>query len=104
MEITAKLLLAKEVQEISPTFSKREVIVETTDSQYPQEIQLEFHGDRTDLIDSSILTLLVSISVTEIPKYFSNSLLSLESWFTIFSLLRILFSKSLKSLERPIVL
>jgi len=52
MEITAKLLLAKEVQEISPTFSKREVIVETTDSQYPQEIQLEFHGDRTDLIDS----------------------------------------------------
>lgn len=52
MEITAKYLLAKDTQEVSPTFSKREVIVGVDDGQYPQEIQLEFLQDRVDLIDS----------------------------------------------------
>lgn len=51
MEIVAKYLLAKDTQEVSPTFSKREVIVETQET-YPQEIQLEFLQDRVDLIDS----------------------------------------------------
>lgn len=51
MEIVAKYLLAKDTQEVSPTFSKREVIIETQET-YPQEIQLEFLQDRVDLIDS----------------------------------------------------
>lgn len=52
MEITGKYLLAKDIQKVSETFSKREVIVELEDGNYPQEIQLEFLQDRVDLIDS----------------------------------------------------
>ena len=43
--------MIKEVQEISPTFKKRELIL-TTDEQYPQTLSVEFIQDKTDLLNN----------------------------------------------------
>ena len=49
MEIQGSIKLIGNVQEISPTFKKRELVV-TTDDQYPQTISVEFIQDKTDLL------------------------------------------------------
>lgn len=41
MELTGKIKLVKETQEVSASFKKREFVI-TTEEQYPQHIQLEF--------------------------------------------------------------
>ena len=51
MEIQGKIKLIKEVQEISATFKKRELIL-TTDEQYPQTLSVEFIQDKTDLLNN----------------------------------------------------
>ena len=51
MEITGKIKLIKDTQEVSSNFSKREFVVETME-QYPQLICLELHQDKCDIIDS----------------------------------------------------
>ena len=51
MEIQGKIKLIKEVQEISPTFKKRELIL-TTDEQYPQTLSVEFIQDKIDLLNN----------------------------------------------------
>ena len=51
MEIQGKIKLIEEVQEISPTFKKRELIL-TTDEQYPQTLSVEFIQDKTDLLNN----------------------------------------------------
>ncbi len=50
MEIQGSIKLIGNVQEISPTFKKRELVV-TTDEQYPQTISVEFVQDKTDLLN-----------------------------------------------------
>ena len=50
MEIQGKIKLIKEVQEISATFKKRELVV-STDEQYPQTLSIEFIQDKTDLLN-----------------------------------------------------
>ena len=51
MEIQGSIKVIGEVQEISATFKKRELVV-TTDEQYPQTISIEFVQDKTDLLNS----------------------------------------------------
>ena len=48
MEIQGSIKVIGEVQEISATFKKRELVV-TTEEQYPQTISVEFVQDKTDL-------------------------------------------------------
>jgi len=50
MEIQGSIKLIGNVQEISPTFKKRELVV-TTNEQYPQTISVEFVQDKTDLLN-----------------------------------------------------
>ena len=50
MEIQGSIKLIGDVQEISPTFKKRELVL-TTDEQYPQTISVEFVQDKTDLLN-----------------------------------------------------
>ena len=49
MEIQGSIKLIGDVQEISSTFKKRELVV-TTEEQYPQTISVEFVQDKTDLL------------------------------------------------------
>ena len=51
MEVQGSIKVVGEVQEISATFKKRELVV-TTDEQYPQTISIEFVQDKTDLLNS----------------------------------------------------
>ena len=50
MEVTGKIKLIRDVQTFG-TFTKREWVVTTAD-QYPQDIQLECHQDKTSLLDN----------------------------------------------------
>ena len=50
MEITGTVKKIMEVQQVSPTFRKRELVVQT-DEQYPQPILVEFTQDRADLLN-----------------------------------------------------
>ena len=50
MEVQGAIKVIGEVQEISATFKKRELVV-STDEQYPQTLSIEFIQDKTDLLN-----------------------------------------------------
>lgn len=50
MEVQGAIKVIREVQEISATFKKRELVI-TTDEQYPQTLSIEFVQDKTDLLN-----------------------------------------------------
>ena len=50
MEVQRSIKVIGEVQEISATFKKRELVV-STDEQYPQTLSIEFIQDKTDLLN-----------------------------------------------------
>jgi hypothetical protein len=49
MEILGKVKMISEVKQVSDSFKKQELVV-TTDTQYPQHILIEFKQDKTDLL------------------------------------------------------
>jgi hypothetical protein len=51
MEVNGAIKKVGDVQSITDTFKKRELVV-TTEEQYPQHIMIEFTQDRTGLLDS----------------------------------------------------
>ena len=86
MEIQGSIKLIGNVQEISPTFKKRELVV-TTDEQYPQTISVEFVQDKTDLLTKFEIGQNVKVSInlrgrewenpqTKEIKYFN----SIQGW------------------------
>ena len=86
MEIQGKIKLIKEVQEISATFKKRELIL-TTDEQYPQTLSVEFIQDKTDLLNNFEINQSVKVGInlrgrewenpeTKELKYFN----SIQGW------------------------
>ena len=50
MEVQGSIKVIGEVQEISATFKKRELVV-STDEQYPQTLSIEFIQDKTNLLN-----------------------------------------------------
>ena len=50
MDVQGSIKVIGEVQEISATFKKRELVV-STDEQYPQTLSIEFIQDKTDLLN-----------------------------------------------------
>lgn len=50
MELTGKIEKIGNVQEISASFKKRELVIRT-EEQYPQPIMIEFVQDKTNLLD-----------------------------------------------------
>ena len=50
MEVQGSIKVIGEVQKISATFKKRELVV-STDEQYPQTLSIEFIQDKTDLLN-----------------------------------------------------
>lgn len=62
MEVTGKVKVVGEVQQVSTTFKKRELVV-TTEEQYPQSIMVEFVQDKTDLLNSVSVGENVKVSI-----------------------------------------
>ena len=53
MQLTGKLLQTTGVEQITDTFKKTNLIIETDyDTQYPQEISIEVHNDNVDKLKS----------------------------------------------------
>ena len=86
MEITGKIKVLNETQNIgSSGFRKREVVI-TTEDQYPQHILLEFIQDKCDLLNNYAIGQDVKISINlrgrewinqeGVAKYFN----SLQGW------------------------
>lgn len=62
MEVTGKVKVVGAVQQVSPTFKKRELVV-TTDEQYPQSIMIEFVQDKSDLLNTVAIGENVKVSI-----------------------------------------
>uniref|UniRef100_UPI00404AFDB2 DUF3127 domain-containing protein n=1 Tax=Flavobacterium sp. TaxID=239 RepID=UPI00404AFDB2 len=62
MEISGKIKVLNQEQQISPSFKKREVVV-STDEQYPQSILIEFIQDKTDLLNNFMVGDPVKIAI-----------------------------------------
>ena len=86
MQLTGNIKLVGDIQEISPTFKKRELVI-TTDEQYPQTISIEFVQDKCSLLDGLNIDQKVKVSInlrgrewqnpeTKEIKYFN----SIQGW------------------------
>ena len=86
MEVQGVIKVIREVQEISATFKKRELVI-TTDEQYPQTLSIEFVQDKTDLLNKFEVGQNVKVSInlrgrewenpqTKEIKYFN----SIQGW------------------------
>ena len=86
MEVQGAIKVIREVQEISATFKKRELVI-TTDEQYPQTLSIEFVQDKTDLLNKFQVGQNVKVSInlrgrewenpqTKEIKYFN----SIQGW------------------------
>ena len=86
MEVQGSIKVIGEVQEISATFKKRELVV-STDEQYPQTLSIEFIQDKTDLLNKFEIGQNVKVSInlrgrewenpqTKEIKYFN----SIQGW------------------------
>ncbi len=62
MEVTGRIKMVGDVQNITASFKKRELVV-TTDEQYPQHILIEFTQDKTDLLSQYNVGELVKVSI-----------------------------------------
>lgn len=51
MEVIGKIKHIGEIQQVSASFRKRELVV-TTDENYPQHILIEFNQDKCDILNS----------------------------------------------------
>lgn len=51
MEVVGKIKHIGEIQQVSASFRKRELVV-TTEEQYPQHILIEFNQDKCDILNS----------------------------------------------------
>lgn len=61
MEVTGKIKVINAAQQVSASF-KRELVV-TTEEQYPQMIMIEFHQDKTDLLNNYQVGEAVKVSI-----------------------------------------
>ena len=86
MEVQGSIKVIGEVQEISATFKKRELVV-STDEQYPQTLSIEFIQDKTELLNKFEIGQNVKVSInlrgrewenpqTKEIKYFN----SIQGW------------------------
>ncbi len=62
MEVTGKIKVINAAQQVSASFKKRELVV-TTEEQYPQMIMIEFHQDKTDLLNNYQVGEAVKVSI-----------------------------------------
>jgi hypothetical protein len=85
MDITGKIEKIGEVQSVSASFKKRELVVRT-EEQYPQPLMIEFTQDKTSLLDNYNLGDQVSVSINirgrewKSPQGEMKYFVSLQGW------------------------
>lgn len=71
MEVLGRVKMIGDVQQISGTFKKREIVV-TTEEQYPQHIMIEFTQDKTDLLNQYNVGEQVRVSINLRGREWTN--------------------------------
>lgn len=71
MEVLGRVKMIGDVQQISATFKKREIVV-TTEEQYPQHIMIEFTQDKTDLLNQYNVGEQVRVSINLRGREWTN--------------------------------
>ena len=62
MELTGKVKVIYDEQQVSASYRKRDVVI-STEEQYPQHIQIEFPQDKADLLKNLQVGQLVKVSI-----------------------------------------
>lgn len=62
MELTGSIKVIGVVNEVTPTYKKRDLVI-TTDEQYPQHIMVEFSQDKCDLLNSFTIGETVNVGI-----------------------------------------
>lgn len=62
MEVTGRVKVLGDAQQVSASFKKRELVV-TTEEQYPQHIMIEFTQDKCDLLNNYNIGDQVKVSI-----------------------------------------
>lgn len=62
MEVLGKVKVIGDVQQVSASFKKRELVI-VTDSQYPEPIMIEFVQDKADLLNTISVGQDVKVSI-----------------------------------------
>ncbi len=71
MEVLGRVKMIGNVQQVSATFKKREMVV-TTEEQYPQHIMIEFTQDKTDLLNQFKVGEQVRVSINLRGREWTN--------------------------------
>lgn len=71
MEVLGRVKMIGDVQQISATFKKREMVV-TTEEQYPQHIMIEFTQDKADLLNQYNVGEQVRVSINLRGREWTN--------------------------------
>ena len=71
MEVLGRVKMIGDVQQVSATFKKREIVV-TTEEQYPQHIMIEFTQDKTDLLNQYNVGEQVRVSINLRGREWTN--------------------------------
>ena len=71
MEVLGRVKMIGNVQQVSATFKKREIVV-TTEEQYPQHIMIEFTQDKTDLLNQYNVGEQVRVSINLRGREWTN--------------------------------
>ncbi|BCY28082.1 DUF3127 domain-containing protein [Flavobacterium okayamense] len=71
MEVLGRVKMIGNVQQVSATFKKREMVV-TTEEQYPQHIMIEFTQDKTDLLNQYNVGEQVRVSINLRGREWTN--------------------------------
>lgn len=71
MEITGKIKFIGTTQQVSDKFSKREVVVSTSE-QYPQHISIEFNQDKCSILDKYAVGDEVTVGINLRGREYTN--------------------------------
>ena len=72
--ITGKIIVINDEQQVTDSFKKRSFVVETTTDQHPQSILLELHQTYVDLIDAYEIGQEVTVSINIRGKAYAKPL------------------------------
>ncbi|MEZ4853616.1 DUF3127 domain-containing protein [Flavobacterium sp.] len=71
MEVSGRIKMIGDVQNITASFKKRELVV-TTEEQYPQHLMIEFTQDKTDLLNQYNVGEQVKVSINLRGREWTN--------------------------------
>lgn len=80
MEITGKIKFIGSTQQVSDKFSKREVVVSTSE-QYPQHISIEFNQDKCAVLDKYSVGDQVTVGINLRGREYTDSKSGLIKYF-----------------------